>query len=329
MEILCKHLRKIFKHYHVAADEQLISELAEISYEARWTQDALFRTYATELDQTQLYYMIPDRYYALCKMSKRSYPGKLLTIGHVELFVFGLTAKKPKFTHWIDPNWGFHGFFWNNVCTTDHPHSLLCAPLEYIGLSKEENAMFRFAYFLDKYMKENHKNFARMKQAFDEGYEYFTLHRKIVAIVTKVLGLSDFGHDLTKDRLVLAALAYAWHFPEEHKTETMKSAALEVIKLLHTTKENHHPESSQDVDWDLLFSDRISVHLVKSKLPVYENRGFDVLPHFIPEEGLDKWESFKNRFKNINLWDHVLHLLPNKLDIDTDNRVVCDCFLSN
>lgn len=298
MSMLQEKCYTVFRKYHIYLDEDIADNISHLSYYARWVNDALWRSWASELDDTQLFYLLPDRYEALSRLTNTNYAYQKAQIGDIQIYILGFTTKQAKFGPYID----------------ERVRQNLSDCLPYLGTAFL--AELKFALLLQNEINKNAENFFMWRRAFANSQQYFKIHRDMILRVSGVLNLFCPGHDLTKTRVVLAGLGYWWHWVGEHNEEILQSA-ISLCNICHLEIEDHHPQCGETIDYELMFVDRISVHMQKSQQPIYENRGFDIDPKFIPIEAADKWIHFKERFKHINLWDHTQDIL-HKFDIDTD-----------
>ena len=147
-----------------------------------------------------------------------------------------------------------------------------------------------------------------MNAALDDAIRYHDLHRRIVTRVGRLLNIDMADHDLTKTRIVQAALAYVHHWYDEHDEHLLQSAK-QAIKAGHTECEDHHPEYEEvqfgKVNVQKLLVDRLSVHLQKDVVDA--EYGWQVDLKWIPKRYLKDWEDFKQKHKHINLYTEVLY----------------------
>ena len=300
MSLLRDRILRIFNDYEIPYVIETINELVEMSYFGQWVNDSVFRSWATELDKTQLFYMIPERYEALKQLTGATFPAIPVTIGKVDIVLLGVTSKVPRFGPWVN--------------------SRMIKQILSSNLDFDEGVLsqFKFAMLFQNYVDSDSEYHCQMKKALDASMNWFRLHRKVVNRVFKALMLDDKGHDLTKDRLVQVALGYIWHYPQEYKNNKLMDAANDVIRFSHFNKESHYLNSKKKVNWEHLFADRLAYHLQNTENPVYQERGFDVASRYIPAEAKDQWDTFKNIHGCVNLWDWVHDILPCKIDIDAD-----------
>ena len=300
MSLLRDRILKIFNDYEIPYVIETINELVEMSYFGQWVNDSVFRSWATELDKTQLFYMLPERYEALKQLTGATFPAIPVVIGKVNIVLLGVTSKVPRFGPWVN--------------------SRMIKRILNSNLDFDEGVLaeLKFAMLLQNYVDSDSEYYWQMKKAFDASMNWFRLHRKVVNRVFKALMLDDMGHDLTKDPLVQVALGYIWYYPQELRNNKLMDAANDVIRFSHFHKESHYMTSTKKVNLELLFADSLAYHLQNTEKPLYQERGFDVASRYIPAEAKDQWDTFKSIHRCVNLWDWVYDILPCKIDIDTD-----------
>ena len=239
------------------------------------------------------------RYEMLSRLTKTSYSYQASQVGDIKIYILGFTSKTPKFGTFIDAR----------------VRENLDACLPYLSIPALTE--LKFALLVQSEINKGPHHYFLWKRAFHQSQQYFRIHRDTVLRVSNILNLFCPGHDLTKTKLVIIALGFCWHWEDNTKQEFILENAMNLVKICHLQLEDHHPQCEDETAWDLLFCDRISVHMQKSTCPIYEERGFDLDPKFIPPEASDKWLAFKQRYIDINLWDHTRDIL-HKFDIDTD-----------
>lgn len=147
---------------------------------------------------------------------------------------------------------------------------------------------------------------ALFEAAFDKAEKYLGYHRDIVKKAGSKMGVDMDDHDLSKTRLVQAALAYRWHYEGVQDNYICKLADV-LIRRGHCELEDHHPEYEQSGRGPLnalkLFVDRVCVHVQKD--PTDGRSGWQVDPRFIPRDLSQQWEEFRNRWGHINLYIDV------------------------
>ena len=61
MSLLEEKCISVFRKYSMFLDEDIKDNIVHISYYARWVADDLWRSWASELDSTEMYFLLPDR----------------------------------------------------------------------------------------------------------------------------------------------------------------------------------------------------------------------------------------------------------------------------
>ena len=290
MTALIHHIQHIFRTYHVPLDKNRMEKLAQLSYESPWCKSDLWYSHSTPLDQTTLYYFLPDRYEALKRLTETDFDYVEMTIGDITIYAMGLCSKPKPF-----------GLFFNSTMKKN-----LVKTLTTMSLSSLYE--MRFALALNEDMKVSKDQANRWKKSYADSFDYLTRHRHIVRRVGEALSIPMEDHDLTKTTLVSIALAgvHHWTGPTPPHPASM---AQDVILHCHCELESHHPQH-HDLDKDKLFADRISVRLQKED-PVPEAKGFDVDDKWIPDDCAAEWEAFKQKYAHINLYSFIAPAHPN------------------
>ena len=286
-----------------------IEDIATLTFKSNWYKSRIWFTMATRLDDTDIYYFLPDRFYALSKLTEEHYDYVVVNAGDIQLYVMGLCSKNQPFAP-----------FWTPVMRKNMirflPHLSLPALHE-----------LRFALCLENHFEERayYQHVLDWEEAWYNCQRYQTKHRKYVIAVGKALGISMESHDLTKTRMVQVALGYLFHWNENRdgmRNSTLVNLAKDIVQECHTKLEPHHPEFGPGFNAEEMFCDRIAVRIQKQP-PVLKFNGFDLHEQFIPIQCKDAWIEFKNEHSAVNLYKAVD---PNKEwveesdeeDIETD-----------
>ena len=267
-----------------------IEDIATLSFQSNWHKSRIWFTMATQLDDTDIYYFLPDRYHALSKLTEEHYRYVVVNAGDIQLYVMGLCSKKQPFAP-----------FW-----TDTMRKNLVRFLPTISIPALHE--LRFALRLEQYFEErqNYDVVLNWEDAWYDCRRYQNTHRKYVIAVGKALDISMTSHDLTKTRMVQVALGYLyhWRFDMEVHNDTLVNLAKEVVQECHTKLEPHHPEFGPGFNAAEMFCDRIAVRIQKQP-PVLEANGFDLHEQFIPMQCKDAWIKFKEEHSHVNMYKAV------------------------
>ena len=253
------------------------SDLSSIRRARKWANHPMWLAHATRLDNTDIFYFTPQIYRALCLIVGGYRPEyfEVRTFDHFKFFVVGTyVGTQPIGPFWVE---------------TEQSH-----------LSRTLDPVFSFAKKVQSLVEDRRPE---MQDSLERSIKYLELHRAIVRRVGEALGRSMDDHDLTKSRIVQVALAYRWHWLGKHETDLIASADC-AIRVGHCEQENHHPEFSRagrgEVNVDKLLIDRLAVHIQKDQFD--DLKGWDVQAKWIPEQYLEAWADFRDKFGHIDLY---------------------------
>jgi len=173
--------------------------------------------------------------------------------------------------------------------------------------------------------------------SYKEAVDYFSIHRRTVMAVGKLVNINMADHDLTKTRLVQIALAFLWHWPGDKTPHELQLSglAMDTVRAGHLEIEDHHPEFETanfgPVNVHKLFTDRVSVHLQKD--PKDNSNGWDINLDFIPMKYREAWMEFVEKHKNIYLYsaleqalaDAKVNFVNHRYRRSRKRRLVLDC----
>ena len=311
-DVIARRAARIFKKYKIPlTDNQSFKDIAIISHDSKWHEDPIITAHATQLDCTQLYYILPDKYHAICKIRNKTFPAKLVNIGATQVVLLGFLEKQG-FGPWIDEQLQKQLQWDDEQDQLLHINTQDGKPIT----DPELLATYRFLALIHKYHVKQH--YHELIYAFHQALDRHRLHRKIVLAIQKTLNIPrQYGHDLSKDTIVTLAAGYNNHFQLQLKHPDVCKAAQHLVKISHLQKEPHYTlYKLGPVDWQQLFVDRIAKHLQYSEKPNFKEHGFDLgLTPCQPE----LWKQFREKYKHINLWKQLKDILPNIND-DTDDE---------
>ncbi len=261
-------------------EEELRSIVISHTRESRWQILPLWVAWATQLDNSGLWYVMDDEYETLISVIEIAHvPYVAVRCGEVSMKIIGYQKYCEEFKEKQEHIW----------CD------------EYSQISEKKMDL------LAKWAKIVHENMKLPGQwevwesAYQDAVEYFQLHRQIVRYMGQTLGLDMEDHDLSKTRLFHYALGYLWHWKGDHDS-SIKDLAWEIVRERHLKKEDHHPEfTGGQVDSSKLFCDRLSVHLQKDR----EDdgcKGWGIAAKWLPPMLLADWETFKEIHMHKNLY---------------------------
>ena len=290
MDDTIEHIRSAFEQLGLLEGIVKTQDIAQLTFKSKWHQSVVWHTYACQLDDTNIYYFLPDRFQALYRLTSEYYDYVVVNTGDIQLFVVGLCSKKQPFAP-----------FWTNTMTKNL--------VQYLPtLSMQAMYELRFALCLEKDLEDvgTYTHLLHFEQAWNDCRRYQLTHRKYVVAVGKALNIPMESHDLTKNRIVQIALAYLWHWKEDYgvQNSTLYNLAQDVVKQNHTMLEPHHPEFGPGFNTDEMFCDRIAVRIQKQPA-VLEANGFDLHEKFIPEQCKDAWRKFKAEYSHIDLYKAI------------------------
>ncbi len=269
-----------------------------------WKQSPLWQGWATKLDNTHLWYMLPIEYNILCKLTEQQPIYLEANIAdRITLYFLG-TNKQLAMPA---------GEIWQDEWKDGLPEKLASK------LDEKEKVLIHWAERLWSSLKENRDHWDK---AYKDGLVYFLRHRHLVRSVGKLLEESMEDHDLTKTNLVLYALAYSWYWPEE-RDEVDTKLARAVIHKRHLAQEDHHPEfESGVINPHRLFCDRLAVHIQKNPGDD-EEFGWKIVD-WIPETLRPKFEEFHAENKDNNLYEIRTYpeLSPAMFEIEGQNKLL-------
>ena len=264
-----------------------IEDIAQLTVKSKWYESRIWFSYATQLDNSQLYYFLPDRFQALWRLTGEYYDYAAVNIGDIQLFIMGHCDKKQPFAP-----------FWTPIMTKN-----LTRYLPNLSVPALHELRFALSMEQDFENRGNYHHVLNFEEAWDECRRYQMTHRKYVVAIGDALGISMQSHDLTKTRLVECALAYLWHWRSGNgpHQSTLYNIALDVVKHCHTELESHHPQFGEGLNTDEMFVDRIAVRIQKQS-PVLDANGFDLEDKYIPENCKEAWKRFKTEHSHHNLY---------------------------
>ena len=300
LNVIRDKLLSVFQTYSIPSDFRVVEELTQITYFSNWTADDVFRSWTSELDDTGLHYLLPDRYHMLCRLTEQDYDYVRIRLGDVDLYVLGMTSKKPYFGPFVTDrmmdNFG--------RCAQELGHSALHE--------------LKLASMLQTQIRQSPELYQRWKKAVRNTQAKHRLHRQFVDRVHHALDMPrDHGHGLTLTPVVAAALACLEHKLDD--SQEFVNTCENVVAICHNHIEKHFFDcKTKHVHYDYFFANLIAWHLQLTSLPVYELRGFDLTTNHIPQVAKMKWNAFVKCHQNINLWYDVCLLLP----VDIQNAII-------
>ena len=235
--------------------------------------DSIWSSWATQLDRSDVMYVLLDEYKILAKATGYTIPYVEATCGSIDMLFIGRKSLQE----------GTPLQFWHE------------------NFQGVDDVKTQFAQILNEDLRDP-KMAAHWRQSFKESVSYFGVHRWLVRNIGNLLGVDMDDHDLTKTTLVLYALGYLWHWPAEKPDDNdiRKDAAWKVVTECHLTQEDHHPEfHGSQVDASKLFCDRLAVHLQKDVSDGVG--GWNVNEKWLPTELIPQWRAFREKHCHINL----------------------------
>lgn len=298
MAAFTDNLIHLFKKYSIPKDYRIIQDISKLTFESGWIYDAVWRSWSSKLDDSDLCFIQPDRYFALSLLTGRSYGYVALTIGDVDLFVLGLTSKRAGFGPYVD-------------------HRMMSRLNRYTATFGMTILIeLKFAIMVQEDIVTHKQQFDLWKRAINKAENELKTHRDIFLAVSKEMGLHNPGHLLNRSRLVVVALAYSWYFEGDRNSDLMKTANELICACM--SNEKYSLQSVHGIDYDMFFCDKICRNMHSCTTPVYENGGFDLISTDVMDSDLkNRWLAFKRKHSHLNLWKYVSNIL-HKYDICSD-----------
>lgn len=253
---------------------------------SEWHKSPLWASWATRLDDSHTYYLLPEEYNVLVDATGLRPRHFVWNCGDTRLVILGNA----------DPSSVRHGILY----TSDLPCS---------------NTLVKWASIVHNERCDFSRQ-AKWDIAFLSQWNQLVKHRRLVRHIGSQMDIDMAAIDIRKTTLVQYALAYLYHWPDSTKSAQIRELALRVVKELYSTKEDHCPEFPGVIDAKKLVVDRIATHLEKDK----ENdgaRGWNIAP-YIPMCCADDFKWIRREFGHLDMYYVQQTLIVRPL--------VCWCF---
>jgi hypothetical protein len=236
---------------------------------SKWYETPLWSSWASRLDNSRTFYVLPDEYSLLVKATGYRPPHFRWSCGDANLIILGNS----------DPNSIRHDGQW-----------ISSLPQEFL-LVKWAKTVHNER--LDTSMK------LRWDEAFSDAWNYYVRHRDLVRKIGKVIETDADGHNLTKTTMVLYAIGYVWFWPhiQDHTT---KELAVKVIRERHLKREDHYVEYPGMVDPKRVVADKLATHILYDK-ECDGQKGWDLSSWIYPEVNTD-YQYLKKEFGHTDLY---------------------------
>ena len=254
---------------HTSSGSDLIDLVASLLPHPTWHQASLWAGWATQLDGSHIWYVLPNEYDILVTMTDIRPNYVDATCGAIRMRILGTLS--PELVT---------GRLWHDDLPVD-------------------GTLSQLAHAVHKDMEQTGRADIWHK-SYQEAEEYFKRHRHLVRCSGLILGIDMEDHDLTKTKLFHYAIGYLWHWSAEQSTQ-MKDLAWKVVREQHLTQEDHHPEFEGIVNPHKLFVDRLAVGIQKNKIK--DDIGGWKLDTWIPQVLQVEWHEFKQLSGHINMYD--------------------------
>ena len=264
-------------HTKVAGNELacVISEHLQ-QLEADWMNNGMWSSYATRLDNSDIFYVLPDEFQFLVSKTEFEPTHLDANCDGISMKILG-RAKCSNETQMVCS-------FWSD------------------DLVDDDTTLCLWAKALENDMSKSPERRQIWTQAYGDALAYFEKHRQLVRCAGQLLGIDMDNHDLTKTTIFHHALGYLFHWPEkEGQDDEMKALAWKIVRERHQNQEDHHPEyQGGSINAHKLFVDRISVGIQKNPMRDDNQRGWGI-EAWIPQELRSEWDSFKQRNGHLDM----------------------------
>ncbi len=252
-----------------SSGSDLIHLVSRLLHDPTWHHVYLWAGWATQLDGSPIWYVLPNEYDLLMTVTDYRPSYVEANCGAIQMKILGVVSPEL-----------IVGMLWADNLPV-------------------EGTLSQWAHAVHNDSKKTGR--ADMWQkSYHEAEEYFKCHRHLVRCAGQVLGIDMEDHDLTKTKLFHYALGYLWHWSSE-QCDHMKDLAWKVVRELHLTQEDHHPEFEGMVNPQKLFTDRLAVGIQKNK--IQDDIGGWNVDAWIPQHLQVEWQEFKELNGHINLYN--------------------------
>lgn len=243
----------------------------------KWYEKPLWQSWATRLDWSHTFYVLPGEYRILAEATGYRPPHFKWSCGDIRLVILGNA----------DP-----------ACVSDNIYWTDSLP--------QQNILSEWAKTLHA-ERLDAKKAEKWDHVYAEAFKYHVKFRDLVRKIGKVLDVDRDCHNLTRTRLVLFAMGYLFFWQGSHD-QTTKELAKRIFKEYHTNKEDHNNGYPGERDILNIIADRLTAHLLLE----FENdgqRGWKIPENWLTSADMkSQYESIKKEFGHINLYD--LRYLP-------------------
>ena len=293
----------------VLKDSKSIEDLEKLIHDNKCFTHPIWINYATRLDESQLFYFLPDQYKALVLLTGIEPPYLQASTENnaIQIYLVGKCQRQP-----FSP-------FWNKTCEINfmkHSQSMTDTAIAIFQFAREIQYDLSVALRTNRF-KRCLNNWMKLNASI---YHYFTMHRRCVIQTAKLFGVDMMDHDLNKTRLIQIAIGRIYHWPDiKSNPRNNKLDKLARKAIFYGHLKDHHPKWAP-VDPIKLFIDHLSEHLEKDPQDIIG--GWDLKEKwFVPQ-----WKTFKNTHKHLDLYELSWHPVSNSLLAMPDyNTLRCDC----
>ena len=275
----------------VLKDSKSIEDLEKLLHDNKCFTHPIWINYATRLDESQLFYFLPDQYKALVLLTGFEPPYLQASTENnaIQIYLVGKAQRQP-----FAP-------FWNETCERyfmKHSQSMTDTDIAIFLFAREIQRHLNEALKNDKCLfKRRLNNWTKLNTSI---YHYFVMHRRCVIQTAKLFDVDMMDHDLNKTRLIQIAFGRVYHWTDLKSLEEdpwdnpLDNLGRKAIFYGHL--KDHHPKWAT-VDPIKLFVDHLSVHMQKD--PEDAVGGWDLNETWFAPE----WKTFKNKHKHLNLYE--------------------------
>ena len=234
-----------------------------------WYTSPLWASWATRLDDSHMFYVLPEEYNILVRVTGVIPSHFVWHIGVTGIVVLGNA----------DPTTVRHSMFYN----TNIPCNTTLA---------------KWASIL-----ENHRNDEKQRTKWDSAFyaqwQWTLRHRQLTRHIGRLLEVDMDDMDIPKSTLVQYALAYLYHWPDSHDNMILKESATRVVRELYLNKSDHKAEFTGIIDSKKLIADCLALHVASDKKD--EERGWNI-DSYLPECCKEDFKHVKKEYGHIDMY---------------------------
>ncbi len=272
--------------------EDLAWKLNDLADNDVWLTNALWQGWATRLDQTNLWYMLPVEYNLLVKITKMEPPYCEVTVGgELVLWFVGTTSEQADNADKKEKQ-NLPGQIWTDQYKDGLPKAIQTT------LNHEELVMIEWAQML--YDQLQSPDCDKWHKAYDTVMQYWLEHREMARRIGRLLCQSMEDIHLGSTTLMKYAQAYTGYWNGAHDQKLKDQAFL----FMHQPSWN---DEGQIVNEQRLFCDLLAVHLIEDRDD--KEKGWRI-KHFVPKIYLKQFTKFHTEHGETDIyqvkkWENV------------------------